>query len=92
MSRLHWYGPRSYSRYQAGITPLKRARQKLYIAKEHYYPDSSKYGKDRYGYYVWVGTDCGWEWLETRPGLRRIFVWRWLFGKLCDHVHTPGSW
>lgn len=98
MSRLHWYGPP----YGAARTirelhapPSRWARYRLYTL-DIYAPDepseSSRYRRDRRGTYLWMRTDCGWEWLETRPVLRVIPPLRWLFGRLHDHVHTPGSW
>lgn len=94
MSRLHWYGPRSYpERWHVGIPPLRRARYRLYVPEEQYTGrQGSRYHRDRNGAYVWMGTDCGWEWLETRPLIRSARPLRWLFGRLHEHVHTAGSW
>lgn len=89
MSRLHWYGPKSYpDRWHQGIPPLRRARYKLYIAPAPEPVVGGRYQRDRHGIYVWMGTDCGWEWLETRPGIRHLPPLRALFGRLHDHVHA----
>lgn len=90
-SRIHWYGPKSWP---AGKFPPKdeasrRARYKLYTLDENYRPDG-RYHRDKHGTWVWMGTDCGWEWLATRPVLNRIPVWCWLFDDLHDRVHHQG--
>jgi hypothetical protein len=87
VSRLHWYGPRSTDRsHRPGGPYLRRARYKLYT-----FPEYTSL-RDRKGHpYVWMGTDCGWEWLETRPGIYGR-IWSVPFRKLHEHVHTPGSW
>lgn len=93
MSRLHWYGPRSHQPTAwLHDPPLRRARYRLYIPDEQYQPDSHQTFRDRDGTYVWIGTDCGWEWLATRPILTHLPGWWRLFDRLHRHVHTPGSW
>lgn len=93
MSRLHWYGPKSHGPRASWHTPpLRRARYRLYVPNEQYVEGSHRYRRDRTGTYVWLGTDCGWEWLQTRPVLSRIRPWWNLMGKLHEHVHTPGAW
>lgn len=93
MSRLHWYGPKSHRPTDRLYDlPLKRARMRLYIPEEHWYPGSKRYGRDRIGPYVWMGTDCGWMWLATRPVVSRLPGWYRGFIRLCDHVHTEGAW
>jgi hypothetical protein len=41
---------------------------------------------------LWSGQriyDCGWDWLSVRSYDMRLVPLGHLFGKLCDHVHTP---
>lgn len=93
MSRLHWYGPRSHPKgWHIGVPPLRRARYRLYIPDDQYVAGSPRIGRDRRGTYAWMATDCGWEWLATRPGLNLVPLWYRLFNRLHEHVHTPGAW
>jgi hypothetical protein len=87
---LHWYGPRSHlPTARLHDAPLRRSRYRLYVPDEHYIPGSTRYGRDRFGgTYVWMGTDCGWEWLATRPLINRTPLYS-LFNALHEHVHTP---
>lgn len=90
---LHWRVPilkRDRPRNYFDPPPLYN-RQKLYItedAAQAYGPDSRKFGRDRTGPYVWTITDCGWEWLATRPGIHHVRPLYRLFDALHDHVHT----
>lgn len=63
-------------------------RLKLYIPEEQARPGSPRKGRDKHGPYVWMSTDCLWEWLATRPGLYGRRLGR-AFDALHDHVHTP---
>jgi hypothetical protein len=82
---LHWRGPRSYNTRRFPHKPSRWARWKLYIPEDQLrYAD----GVDKRGPWVWTGTDCGWQWLATRPGIYGTRL-SFPFHKLCDHVHTP---
>lgn len=85
---LHWYGPKSHPSLRIGVPPRRRARYRLYIPPEQYVPGrNGGTHRDRTGTWVWMGTDCGWEWLATRPVIDRTPL-RTLFYALHDHVHT----
>lgn len=68
--------------------PPRYNRYKLYIPEEQYRAGSSRTQRDRHGPYIWMGTDCLWEWLETRPGIAETRL-STPFRRLHDHVHTP---
>lgn len=91
-SRIHWYGPKSHkSGAYLHDEPLRRARYRFYTLDEYYTPNS-RYYRDKHGTYVWMGTDCGWEWMATRPVLNRIPLWYRLFDDLHDRVHHQGRY
>lgn len=91
---LHWRSPvLKRHRYRNYFDPPPiYNRYKLYITEDAADPwsaqGSKKYGRDRHGPYAWMITDCGWEWLATRPGIYHTPPLYRLFNALHDHVHT----
>jgi hypothetical protein len=85
---LHWYGPKFGHKKAHYTDPAPRLlRYRLYVPDEQYTPNS-RYHRDRYGTFVYMWPDCGWEWLYGRT-LSRLTRLDRLFYALHEHVHTP---